>query len=90
MLGDPIDVGHIELSSHASARPNITSYRDAKTLFEEEYFERLMRVTAGNVTMASKLSKKTRKEIYDALKRLGLDAAAYRAAGAPPEGDEND
>ena len=45
----------------------------------------LMRTAGGNVSLAAKLAQKTRKEIYDALKRLGLDATAYRApeAAAP-------
>ncbi len=44
-----------------------------------------MRVTSGNVSFAAKLSKKTRKEIYDAMKRIGLDPTKYRAPGAPVE-----
>ena len=39
---------------------------------------------SGNVSLAAKLSQKTRKEIYDALKRLELDATDYRD-GDPPE-----
>ena len=39
-----------------------------------------MRTAGGNVSLAAKLGQKTRKEIYDALKRLGLDAVDYRDA----------
>ena len=34
-----------------------------------------MRAAGGNVTLAAKLGDKTRKEIYDALKRCGLPTA---------------
>jgi hypothetical protein len=37
-----------------------------------------MRTADGNVSLAAKLGQKTRKEIYVALKRLGLDAMAFR------------
>ena len=53
-------------------------YKDAKTKFERDYYSLLMRTAAGNVSLAAKLGQKTRKEIYDALERLGLQATAYR------------
>jgi two-component system response regulator GlrR len=56
----------------------LPTFRDAKSSFEHAYYSQLMRVTGGNVTLAAKLAMKTRKEIYDALKRLGLNATAYR------------
>jgi two-component system, NtrC family, response regulator GlrR len=88
ILGNPIDEHHLELTGgRPAAKPSLTSYRTAKQLFEEDYFDQLMRVTAGNVTFAAKVSKKTRKEIYDALKRVGLDPTRYRAADAPPESE---
>ena len=48
-------------------------YREAKARFERDYYAHLMRAAGGNVTLAAKLGAKTRKEIYDALKRCGLD-----------------
>jgi two-component system response regulator GlrR len=85
VLGNPIDVDHIELpaSGMMPAVGRVAPYRDAKALFEAEYYAQLMRIAGGNVTFAAKLSKKTRKEVYDALKRLGLEASAYRATGIP-------
>jgi hypothetical protein len=37
-----------------------------------------MRTAGGNVSLAAKLGQKTRKEIYDALRRLELDPERYR------------
>jgi len=58
--------------------PSLVPYRDAKTKFERDYYRQLMRTAGGNVSLAAKIGQKTRKEIYDALKRLGLDAVDYR------------
>jgi DNA-binding NtrC family response regulator len=60
----------------------LPTFRDAKSSFEHSYYSHLMRVTGGNVSLASKLAMKTRKEIYDALKRLGLSATDYRGSAA--------
>jgi len=80
VLGNPIDAEHLDLSSPKAPNRTINSYRVAKATFEQDYFTQLMRVTGGNITFAAKLSKKTRKEVYDALKRLNLDAARYRTS----------
>jgi DNA-binding NtrC family response regulator len=66
---------HIDLPSHDSA---ITTYADAKREFERAYYSRLMRIASGNVSMVAKLAQKTRKEIYDALSRLRLEADHFR------------
>ncbi len=68
-----IDADDIVLPKNGSgAKAAILSYREAKAEFERNYYEKLMRATNGNVTLASTLAKKTRKEIYDGLKRTGL------------------
>jgi DNA-binding NtrC family response regulator len=78
-----IDAEHVILSSDASRvdgeSSTVRPYRDAKAKFELDYYSQLMRVAGGNVSLAAKLGQKTRKEIYDALKRLGVDATDYRA-----------
>ena len=51
----------------------ILSSPDAKARFELEYYAQLMRTANGNVSLAAKLGQKTRKEVYDALKRCNLD-----------------
>jgi hypothetical protein len=37
-----------------------------------------MRAASGNITLAAKLGRKTRKEVYDALRRLNIDAERFR------------
>jgi two-component system response regulator GlrR len=82
IAGDaPIDAEHIEFPSAAGGRGHTTTlvpYRDAKARFEAEYYAQLMSAAAGNISLAAKLGDKTRKEIYDALERLGLDPAQHR------------
>ena len=79
---DRIDAEHIVLPESGDGAPAsaaLLPYREAKTRFEMEYYCQLLRTADGNVSLAAKLGQKTRKEIYDALKRLGLDATAFRA-----------
>jgi two-component system response regulator GlrR len=79
---ETIDAEHIMLptSGNAPSQPgSLLPYKEAKQRFETEYYSQLMRTTDGNVSLASKVGQKTRKEIYDALKRLGLDAMAFRS-----------
>ena len=56
----------------------ISAYRDAKERFEHDYYAQLLRTAGGNISLAAKLAQKTRKEVYDALRRLGLHAGVYR------------
>ena len=79
---DEIDAQHIMLpdgGGAVSTSGSLMPYREAKAKFETEYYSQLMRTADGNVSLAAKLGQKTRKEIYDALKRLGLDAMAFRS-----------
>jgi len=78
-----IDAEHVTLPEQTSRSETsngaLQPYRNAKQKFEREYYSQLMRTANGNVSLAAKLGKKTRKEVYDALKRLGLDAMVYRS-----------
>ncbi len=81
---DVIEAEHIMLSDGAATSDTaggLLPYREAKAKFEYDYYSQLMRAADGNVSLASKLGQKTRKEIYDALKRHGLDAMAFRTNG---------
>jgi DNA-binding NtrC family response regulator len=71
-----IDAQHVVLPTHSA--PLIASYRDAKENFERQYFTQLMSAAGGNISLAAKLSSKTRKEVYDAMKRLDMDVERYR------------
>jgi transcriptional regulator with GAF, ATPase, and Fis domain len=74
-----VDAEHISFARAAtdtqpmSTHRGIVPYREAKAHFERDYYAQLMQAAGGNVTLAAKLGQKTRKEIYDALKRNGLD-----------------
>jgi transcriptional regulator with GAF, ATPase, and Fis domain len=58
--------------ARASSSSSLVSYRKAKAQFETQYYTQLLRTASGNISLAAKLAQKTRKEIYDALKRLEL------------------
>jgi transcriptional regulator with GAF, ATPase, and Fis domain len=75
-----LDAGDIDLPEEAGPR-SVNPYRDAKQKFESDYYVRLMHIANGNVASAARLADKTRKEVYDALRRLGIDAGEYRADG---------
>ena len=80
-----IDAEHVifpRAISSTDAPSSLIPYREAKSRFELEYYSQLMRTAAGNVSLAAKLAQKTRKEIYDALQRLGLQATEYRDGGS--------
>jgi transcriptional regulator with PAS, ATPase and Fis domain len=69
-----IDAEHVlvpEPSAPRGTQP-LVPYREAKARFELEYFAELMRTAGGNVSRAARLGGKTRKEIYEALRRCGL------------------
>ncbi len=59
-------------------KPAILPYRDAKQQFELDYYSQLMRTAGGNISLAAKIGHKTRKEVYDALKRLEVDVSSFR------------
>jgi DNA-binding NtrC family response regulator len=61
------------LDGARGATSTLLPYRDAKSRFEQQYYAQLMRAAGGNVTLGAKLGQKTRKEVYDALRRCGLD-----------------
>jgi two-component system response regulator GlrR len=74
-----IDEADISLPQSTGEKQGLLAYRDAKAEWERMYFETLMRMTRGNVSLAAVLAKKTRKEIYDALKRTGLQRPRHSA-----------
>jgi two-component system response regulator GlrR len=67
---------HIVISTAGSTRATsaaIVPYRTAKAQFEAAYYSQLLRTADGNISLAAKIAQKTRKEIYDAIKRLELE-----------------
>ncbi len=54
------------------------SYRRAKVTFENTYASCLLERTNGNVTSAATLADKDRKDVYDLLRRAGVDPTWFR------------
>jgi DNA-binding NtrC family response regulator len=83
-----IDAQHVIMPAQGTTAPSSGSslipYKDAKQRFEADYYTQLMLTARGNVSLAAKLGQKTRKEVYDALKRLGLENVDYRMSSNPP------
>jgi two-component system response regulator GlrR len=77
--GGPIDGLHILLPEDAT--PMLQTYRDARDRFEAQYYAQLLRTAAGNVSLVAKLAKRTRTQVYEALRRLSIDPAQFRVFG---------
>jgi two-component system response regulator GlrR len=77
--GGMIDDLHILLPDDAT--PMIASYRDARDRFEAHYFALLLRTAGGNVSLVAKLAKRTRTQVYEALRRLELEPSRFRVFG---------
>jgi len=57
---------------------SLISFNDAKKNFERDYLVKLLQLTNGNVTEASKLAKRNRTEFYRLLDRHELKAAQFK------------
>ena len=52
----------------------------ARKRFERDYLAQLLKITAGNVSQASRLAKRNRTEFYKLLQRHQLEPASFKAA----------
>jgi len=57
----------------------LVSFEEARKRFERDYLVRVLKITAGNVTQAARLSKRNRTEFYKLLQRHQLDASAFKS-----------
>ncbi len=57
-----------------SDKDSIVPYAEAKNRFEREYLKKLLKLSEGNISKASRLSGKTRAEIYRLLRKHGLSS----------------
>jgi len=57
-----------------------TSLEEARRRFEHDYLVQLLKITAGNVTRASRLAGRNRTEFYKLLQRHKLEPAAFKKA----------
>ncbi|HTD91472.1 MAG TPA: sigma 54-interacting transcriptional regulator [Burkholderiales bacterium] len=56
------------------------SYEDARREFERDYLARVLKITGGNVTQASRLAKRNRTEFYKLLQRHHLESRMFKRA----------
>jgi two-component system response regulator GlrR len=56
----------------------LSSFESARSEFEREYLARLLKITGGNVTQASRLAKRNRTEFYKLLQRHHLDPKLFK------------
>ena len=53
-------------------------YRDAKKQFERRYVCECLSITKGNVSAASRLAGKDRKDFYDLMRRVNIRPEEFR------------
>ena len=71
--GDVIESVYFQEDTGVSeSYTGIKPYREAKEEFERNYLKKLLEISGGNVSKASRLSGKTRAEIYRLMKKYGL------------------
>jgi len=71
----------LALVERALNRPgdDIASFDDARRGFERDYLVQLLKMTAGNVTNASRIAKRNRSDFYTLLNRHQIDPANFKA-----------
>lgn len=57
---------------------SIPTLAEARRQFEREYLEKLLRVTAGNASVAARIADRNRTEFYRLLQKHDLVAAAFK------------
>lgn len=58
---------------------SLVAFDDARREFERSYLQRLLKLTAGNVSQAARLAQRNRTEFYKLLSRHALDPADFKA-----------
>ena len=58
---------------------DVESFDEARRRFERDYLVRLLKLAAGNVTVAARLAKRNRTDFYTLLARHQLEPAAFKA-----------
>lgn len=72
------------MTDHPETPTTLPPYRQAKEAFDRDYWTRTLTLAEGCVSRAADLADKTRKEVYDAARRLSLDLDAFRAPKGQP------
>lgn len=60
-------------------RSNLPSYREAKEAFERDYLTRLLAVTGGNISEASRVAGTHRVQIYRFIAKHEVDPTSYKS-----------
>ena len=72
----------VQSESPAAGESAVPGYdmplKDAKRVFETEYFTSLLRRTRGNMTMASRQSRVGRPYLYKKIREYGIEPESYR------------
>jgi len=63
------------------AESSLTPLDEARRAFERDYLVQLLKLTAGNVSQASKLAGRNRTEFYRLLERHALEPALFKTTG---------
>nr|WP_203565422.1 sigma 54-interacting transcriptional regulator [Alteromonas profundi] len=71
----PLHLVEQALSATKQSWPTLTEARDA---FENQYLQKLLKMTDGNVTRAAELAGRNRTDMHKLMKKHELDAADFR------------
>jgi two-component system response regulator GlrR len=70
--------GSLVLRTQDFEKDGLKPFRNAKDDFERKYLIQLLDVTRGHVTRAAKLAGKYRADLYELLRKHGLDPSEFR------------
>jgi two-component system response regulator GlrR len=72
-------VGATALAAETAAEDcTLTTLDDARRAFDRDYLVRLLKITEGNVTRASRLAGRNRTEFYRLLERHSLVPSSFK------------
>ncbi len=76
LFQDEQDENSAELLSSDSVLP--LAFSEAKSQFEQNYLKQLLLAAAGNVAQAARLASKSRTEVYNLIRKYGLDPVPFK------------
>lgn len=84
--GDELDMAHMNIHASKAGTPKSQGggwdslvYKEAKEIFEREFIKRILTLTHGNVTEASRLSGRFRSDIYRLMEKYNIRKNDYQA-----------
>lgn len=73
-----ISAGHVLPAKNNASATALKPYKQAREQFEKDYLVNLLETTQGNITAAAALADKYRADIYNLLKKHGIDPADFK------------